>query len=574
MRGLIVAGWMLMASVGPAPAAGGPAETVPLDHWAYDAVRKLVEEGILIGYPRTHEFRGDRAMTRYEFAMAVSRLTDWPGMRGERGEPGSPGARGPAGAPGVAGPRGVAGEQGERGGPGARGEAGLPGPRSTDAETRAICAKLLDEFRDELAQVRDRLGETGTRDDDLDSRAATLEDAVARPKVTGWVDYRMGTAGLLFDESFADSEFDALTAKLGVQGRITGELVGKITAEVVDDADRVSIAASTNNVFGPRDTASVLGGTPAENLGLADDPIWLDEAWVEYGTKWWTPVQWTVGRQFLSYGLGLLVDNQRLSLQGVRGNMANLWGTDLSADLFFGGATYDMGFAGGDPTDGYGVARAQYGRRHWGVGGSYLATGVHDEEGWSGDLWVRVLGRDITFEFAQTLQWNNGQRPSSDVPEGRPQAMAGTLDVIDHPGFQIVGSYSRADSDHNLFYTALNPYWERLQWNLPSDAIPWERWTRCANVYPGVETVGADVDFRLGSTPVHIRYANLRGIDDAFALGQSVRVDVSDYPNLLQVSATREVAEGLNVALTWAREFGSDGAADLDLLQASAVVRF
>ncbi|MBM3501823.1 MAG: S-layer homology domain-containing protein, partial [Armatimonadetes bacterium] len=61
----------------PALAAGSPAETVPFDHWAYDAVQKLVDAGIIIGYPKTNDFKGDRAMTRYEFAMAVSRLMDW-----------------------------------------------------------------------------------------------------------------------------------------------------------------------------------------------------------------------------------------------------------------------------------------------------------------------------------------------------------------------------------------------------------------------------------------------------------------------------------------------------------------
>ncbi|MGC9317621.1 MAG: S-layer homology domain-containing protein, partial [Armatimonadota bacterium] len=51
----------------PAFAQTSPADTVPFDHWAYDAVQQLVEEGIIIGYP-DGTFKGDRAMTRYEFA--------------------------------------------------------------------------------------------------------------------------------------------------------------------------------------------------------------------------------------------------------------------------------------------------------------------------------------------------------------------------------------------------------------------------------------------------------------------------------------------------------------------------
>jgi hypothetical protein len=57
----------------PRFAQTSPADTVPFEHWAYDAVQQLVDAGIIIGYP-DGTFKGDRAMTRYEFAMAISRL--------------------------------------------------------------------------------------------------------------------------------------------------------------------------------------------------------------------------------------------------------------------------------------------------------------------------------------------------------------------------------------------------------------------------------------------------------------------------------------------------------------------
>ncbi len=56
-------------------AAGDPVGTVPPDHYADRAVKKLVRAGILIGYP-DGTIRGDEPMTRYEFAMSVSRLMD------------------------------------------------------------------------------------------------------------------------------------------------------------------------------------------------------------------------------------------------------------------------------------------------------------------------------------------------------------------------------------------------------------------------------------------------------------------------------------------------------------------
>lgn len=53
--------------------AQGPFADVPTDHWAYEAVNELQMKGIIIGYP-DGTFGGKRAMTRYEFAMAISRM--------------------------------------------------------------------------------------------------------------------------------------------------------------------------------------------------------------------------------------------------------------------------------------------------------------------------------------------------------------------------------------------------------------------------------------------------------------------------------------------------------------------
>ncbi len=45
---------------------------VPKDHWAYSYVRSLADRGLLEGYP-DGEFKGDRSMTRYEFAAIIYR---------------------------------------------------------------------------------------------------------------------------------------------------------------------------------------------------------------------------------------------------------------------------------------------------------------------------------------------------------------------------------------------------------------------------------------------------------------------------------------------------------------------
>ena len=45
---------------------------VPANHWAYEAVNDMAKRGLVIGY-EDGQFKGDRTMTRYEFAMIVDR---------------------------------------------------------------------------------------------------------------------------------------------------------------------------------------------------------------------------------------------------------------------------------------------------------------------------------------------------------------------------------------------------------------------------------------------------------------------------------------------------------------------
>lgn len=57
-----------------APAFAAPLfPDVPEQHWARDAVADLAQKGILVGYP-DGTFKGDRASTRWEMAMALHRL--------------------------------------------------------------------------------------------------------------------------------------------------------------------------------------------------------------------------------------------------------------------------------------------------------------------------------------------------------------------------------------------------------------------------------------------------------------------------------------------------------------------
>jgi hypothetical protein len=55
-----------------APAFANPFTDVPAKHWAYDAVNKLAQAGIVDGYG-DGTFRGDKTITRYEMAQIVAK---------------------------------------------------------------------------------------------------------------------------------------------------------------------------------------------------------------------------------------------------------------------------------------------------------------------------------------------------------------------------------------------------------------------------------------------------------------------------------------------------------------------
>jgi len=596
-------------------------ETVPFDHWAYDAVQTLCDAGIIIGYP-DKTFKGDRAMTRYEFAMALSRALQYlearppgPGAKGDKGDKGDKGAvgdRGAAGAPGAAGVAGVAGAQG------AIGPQGPPGPKPTDEEIRAACAALLEEFKDDLADLQAQIDDLGTDVDDLDERVSILEEEMNRPKVTGWIDYRIGLVGDLAK----NCEFDQLSAKIGIEGDITDELSGKISVRAASNWRAVDHNFATQ----PVRSYDLFAADPAvddftvyQNDPLWGQNIWLDEAYVNFSTDWITPAHFTVGRQFINsngeFGPGLVADNSRKALQGVAMAAPDLFGTNVDMNLFFGGAEWDWGrsvsgapeFPNGVTNDGYGAARLKYNGGNWHVGGTWLATGARHEEAWSADIWAKfhlLSDHEIWFEYATLLQDINGNRPGNPtefpIPgdlnwaavDNTPSAWMGALDVYRTDNFGLTGFASKCSGLFDMTYSATHPWFEVLQYagaggggsNNPS-FVPWEQWTRNPLVIPGARVMGGTVDFNLADTPIQARYMKIDGIYPELQAGTvpgwwgvhnngTVYLPGYYYDGLVSVSAAREIVDGLNVQFTWARELGSNGADSIDLLQAGATVAF
>jgi len=126
---------------------------VPEDHWAYDAVESLIDKGYVQGYP-DGRFRGEKSLTRYEFAVVIARLVEGVNQAISEGlsELPTPGA-------GTVTP------------PVSGGTTTSVSPAQVTKEDLAIVQKLVEEFKVELTVI-------GTRLDTVEENLAGLSSKV------------------------------------------------------------------------------------------------------------------------------------------------------------------------------------------------------------------------------------------------------------------------------------------------------------------------------------------------------------------------------------------------------------
>jgi hypothetical protein len=190
-------------SLAPTASAQAPAEypDVPLDHWAYNAINKLSAAGVLEGYPNG-QYQGNRAMTRYEFAVAIARLL--------QNLPTGGGPAGPKGDTGAAGPAGPKGDTG------ATGPAGTV-PNISNLVTKQELADAIDALRKEF---RPELEALGVRIDGLDARVTALENRVVKPPrltITPSILHRTGVATYI-DNELGGRNGGTVITRLGIPG--------------------------------------------------------------------------------------------------------------------------------------------------------------------------------------------------------------------------------------------------------------------------------------------------------------------------------------------------------------------
>lgn len=207
--------------------AQGPFTDVPTDHWAYDAVNQLQQDGIIIGYP-DGTFGGKRTITRYEFAVAIARVVDYLG-----------GATSPA--------AGVSQAQLDKALEGYAKKSEIPTvPTLANLASKSDLdqvRKLVDEFRDELAALGVDVDALKRDVAALSCRVDVLEAEVNRVKVTGNANVFAITD---MNKSAGNVQAVDLDNRTIAQDKNLGNSVGVVKDLDLNIVGRVSCATTVN----------------------------------------------------------------------------------------------------------------------------------------------------------------------------------------------------------------------------------------------------------------------------------------------------------------------------------------
>ena len=476
----LVLGALVLVLGALAPAfAQQPFADVPLDHWAYSAVNGLAEKGLLEGYP-DGTFKGKQALTRYEFAQAIARMMDRVEKMAK--EPGPVGPAGPAGPAGAGG--GLTAEQqalldrlANEFAPelkALRSDLDSLTKRVEDLESKAPAKGPVINVSGDMSW---RIGMYGTSlgGRNVESTGYPAAAVAVMPEDTASV----GPLGTFY------SPFGGITLPMMDWGWFANEDPSVVPAHVVWGDDPAVYAPFWESVrlkglaapggegviaisdalkdaykasrFLTQKTRVNFAGQLAENTDVkvslwagpttnllypwrgdaADlsfnglmDTVQINEAWVKYRTKLLTPVELTVGKQYFSFGQGLLANNDQETMKALRAD----WTTGsqisfgillgmLDQEMFYGRAAGQLGLPSLNPVDplspiqprtsgqdAYDLLYLNYAvSPRWNLGLNWLDSGFAEEQGWSLALDGKLYGLDFYSEYAKLTKWANGK---------------------------------------------------------------------------------------------------------------------------------------------------------------------
>jgi hypothetical protein len=264
---LIVGAGMLVlgvpaVSMAQGTAASGPFADVPADHWAYQAVDTLQKAGIVIGYP-DGTYGGKRAITRYEFAVAIARLL--PLIQNQ-------GTNNYATKDDLAALR-----------------QDLEQKLQANSDAIDALQKLVNEFQPELEKLGQDVAAVKDRLDALDARVAAVEEEQRRVKFNGTLNIIAKAESITKGTDYVDANGDDIAGSgaskhllqtsdvyndfvLGIKGRVSDTA----TAHVLLDFGNYLSSVGNTDVAGP-----LAGGVGVGHLSAADQATTVWEANVE-----------------------------------------------------------------------------------------------------------------------------------------------------------------------------------------------------------------------------------------------------------------------------------------------------
>lgn len=402
-----------------APAFAGPFTDVPTDHWAYDAIDMLQSEGIVEGYP-DGTFKGNRSFTRYEMAMVVARLyTKLKGMQGPTGD--------------------------------------FATKQEFD-EYKSMVDALMDEFKGDIADLKNRTSALENKVDGLEDRVSALEKAKNSIQWSGTM--RLRVQDIITGQ---DNGFNLIPGNPSTIGGPTNGQGNSASAEFeqmllvaleAQPSDYLSVYADLWQISSDLQTVKGdVGATPSP----PNQSLIIDQAYAvadinkllgyDKGlTNWLQHVYVTVGRQYNRFGAyGLAFDD---GFEAKPGFFLDAGDPRWEGQLLI---ARDVSAINGSQ-DGLGVARLSYGfgtshrkdtdRTEFArVGLNDLFTGVGLENGWGADVDTELSsGRWFTGlkgEYYNSVKDQYGNDVSSTFGNGLDQSFVGGLDIYNNGNLMV-----------------------------------------------------------------------------------------------------------------------------------------
>ncbi|HOO55373.1 MAG TPA: S-layer homology domain-containing protein [bacterium] len=414
---------------------------VPSNHWAEDAVQKLFNSGLIEGYP-DGTFKGDRPITRYEYAMVVDRMMEMLDKTYCLKDECKVQAPAPAAVSKI-------------------------DPAQLD-EIRDIVKKLAAEFKDELAALKVKVDENSNKIAALESKVDKA--FLGKLQVSGSIRQRIDIPdtdleNAAFVDNFYTQQYNVAAANLSNVRSGGLEYGYEMIPTIQFDGE-----AGDNVTFSIALSQTILNKAAiADNFGDDTGELNIEHAYVDLdgseSVRELDVLTLRSGYQSLSFGpYGMLVDVS--GAQSVPGVALGI-GKDIVALSVFGGfadmdsnnITDGLGSAGKDV---YAAARLGLDLPFVDLGFNYLGNGYQEEQGWGVDLVAPLLKnspflKEFRAEYLTVTDLEDGTSPASGLDDS---SFVLGLDLYKNKKAALTVSY--ADIPAAVAFTSLdsNPFTE------------------------------------------------------------------------------------------------------------------